>query len=55
MLFIVVISSKDTLREDRATGDPLEADKSNFLHPVLYYYRSPPSPGRLGDHLNSAN
>ena len=34
--------SNDVLREDRVTGDPIEADKSNFLHPVVYYYRQPP-------------
>jgi hypothetical protein len=27
------------------TGDPIEADKSNFLHPVIYYYRQPPGKG----------
>lgn len=35
--------SKDVLKEDRATGDPIEADISNFLHPVLYYYTRPPT------------
>ena len=25
--------------EDRATADIRTADKSNFLHPVLYYYK----------------
>ena len=34
---------KDTFRPDRATGDPLEAHRSNFVHPVLYYYPAPPS------------
>ena len=34
---------KDTFRADRAVGDPLEAHKSNFLHPVLYYYKKLPS------------
>lgn len=37
---------KDTFRTDRATGDPLEAHRSNFLHPVLYYYQRLPT-GRL--------
>jgi hypothetical protein len=35
--------SEDVLREDRAIGDPFQGDKSNFLHPVLYYYTSFPS------------
>ncbi|XP_045607554.2 FAD-dependent oxidoreductase domain-containing protein 2 isoform X2 [Procambarus clarkii] len=34
---------KDTFRADRATGDPLEAHRSNFLHPVFYYYRKLPT------------
>ena len=34
--------SKDVLSEDRVAGDPIRADKSNFLHPVVYYYRQPP-------------
>lgn len=34
---------KDTFRTDRATGDPLEAHRSNFLHPVLYYYKQLPT------------
>jgi len=33
--------SKDVLSEDRAIGDASSADKSNFLHPVLYYYKEP--------------
>lgn len=28
----------DPFREDRATGEAQQAHKSNFLHPVLYYY-----------------
>jgi len=32
----------DTFREDRASGDPSEAFRSNFLHPVLYYYKRLP-------------
>lgn len=32
------------LRANRATGDPLAADTSNFLHPVLYYYDKIPQP-----------
>jgi hypothetical protein len=34
---------KDVLREDRAIGDPFQGDRSNFLHPVLYYYHQFPS------------
>jgi len=37
--------SKDVLHEDRVHGAPEEADLSNFLHPVLYYYSTPPNPG----------
>ena len=40
---IMVLHSKDVLREDRATGDPFQGDRSNFLHPVLYYYHQFPS------------
>jgi len=29
----------DPFKEDRATGDAQEAHASNFLHPVLYYYK----------------
>lgn len=32
---------KDVLSEDRAIGDASSADKSNFLHPVFYYYSKP--------------
>ena len=38
---LVVYYSKDVLSEDRAIGDAASADKSNFLHPVLYYYKEP--------------
>lgn len=31
----------DPFREERATGDVKEAHLSNFLHPVLYYYKKP--------------
>ena len=34
---------KDTFRLDRATGEPVEAHKSNFLHPVFYYYKTLPT------------
>ncbi|KAK7111989.1 FAD-dependent oxidoreductase domain-containing protein 2-like [Littorina saxatilis] len=34
---------KDIFRYDRATGEPSEAHTSNFLHPVLYYYETPPT------------
>ncbi|XP_031575280.1 FAD-dependent oxidoreductase domain-containing protein 2-like [Actinia tenebrosa] len=33
---------KDTFRSDRATGEPSEAHLSNFLHPVFYFYKTPP-------------
>ncbi|ESO89058.1 hypothetical protein LOTGIDRAFT_228992 [Lottia gigantea] len=33
----------DIFRSDRATGDPSEAHQSNFLHPVLYYYKQLPT------------
>ena len=34
---------QDTFRWDRAISDPLHAEKSNFLHPVLYFYGHPPT------------
>ena len=34
---------KDVFREARATGHAHEAHRSNFLHPVLYYYKSLPT------------
>lgn len=34
-------AGKDTFHEDRANLDPAMAHTSNFLHPVLYYYRQP--------------
>ena len=40
-----IVYSKDVLREDRAIGEPLKADKSNFLHPVIYYYEDPTKGG----------
>lgn len=36
-------AGQDTFREDRAKSEPSEADLSNFLHPVLYYYKSLPT------------
>ncbi|KAK3737352.1 hypothetical protein RRG08_036756 [Elysia crispata] len=36
-------AGKDTFSEDRAKAEPFEADLSNFLHPVLYYYNTLPS------------
>ena len=39
----VAICRKDTFKPDRATGEPGEAHKSNFLHPVLYFYKNPPT------------
>ncbi|CAB3988191.1 FAD-dependent oxidoreductase domain-containing 2-like [Paramuricea clavata] len=34
-------AGRDTFHEDRATLDPSRAHISNFLHPVLYFYRQP--------------
>ena len=34
---------KDVFRYDRATGDAENADMSNFLHPVVYYYDTLPT------------
>ena len=31
----------DPFKEERATGEVMEAHLSNFLHPVLYYYKNP--------------
>eukprot|EP00794_Sanderia_malayensis_P008736 gene8736-9669_t len=31
----------DPFKEERATGEVVEAHMSNFLHPVLYYYKNP--------------
>ena len=42
LCFYVSHASNDVLREGRVNDDPIEADKSNFLHPVIYYYRQPP-------------
>ncbi|KAF4519833.1 hypothetical protein B566_EDAN006847 [Ephemera danica] len=43
---------KDTFRPDRATGDPLEAHRSNFLHPVFYFYpRLPSETSMIGSDL----
>jgi len=36
-------AGKDTFRPGRATGWASEAYKSNFLHPVLYFYKEPPT------------
>lgn len=36
-------AGKDIFRGNRATGEPSEAHKSNFLHPVFYYYQQPPT------------
>uniref|UniRef100_T1JNK9 FAD-dependent oxidoreductase domain-containing protein 2 n=1 Tax=Strigamia maritima TaxID=126957 RepID=T1JNK9_STRMM len=38
---------KDTFRPDRATGDPLEAHRSNFLHPVFYFYTKLPTEAEM--------
>ena len=34
---------KDIFFTSRATGEPAEAHKSNFLHPVFYYYSRLPT------------
>lgn len=36
---------KDVFRLDRVTSDPDEAHKSNFLHPVFYYFTELPKSG----------
>ena len=36
-------AGNDIFRGDRATGEPSEAHRSNFLHPVFYYYKSLPT------------
>lgn len=36
-------AGKDTFRRNRATGEPSDAHNSNFLHPVLYFYKEPPT------------
>lgn len=36
-------AGKDTFRPNRATGEPSDAHNSNFLHPVLYFYKEPPT------------
>jgi len=33
----------DVFNLERATGDPSDAHRSNFLHPVFYYYRTLPT------------
>ena len=42
-IFCAVGPGKDIFRETRATGEPVEGHKSNFLHPVLYYYKQLPT------------
>lgn len=36
-------AGKDTFRPNRATGEASDAHNSNFLHPVLYFYKEPPT------------
>ncbi|XP_015768238.1 PREDICTED: FAD-dependent oxidoreductase domain-containing protein 2-like [Acropora digitifera] len=36
-------AGKDTFHSERATGEPSDAHNSNFLHPVLYFYKEPPT------------
>ncbi|PIK47442.1 putative FAD-dependent oxidoreductase domain-containing protein 2 [Apostichopus japonicus] len=38
---------EDIFRSERATGDPQEAHVSNFLHPVLYYYKTLPTEDQM--------
>ncbi|KAK7087884.1 FAD-dependent oxidoreductase domain-containing protein 2-like [Littorina saxatilis] len=38
---------KDPLRKGRATQSASRAHRSNFLHPVLYYYKTPPTKKRM--------
>ena len=44
-LYYSLCYSKDVLRMDRFTANPLLADQSNFLHPVVYFWKNPPTPG----------
>lgn len=48
-LFVYLLSlySADVLRENRYVGNPVIADQSNFLHPVVYYWKNPPKPGNI--------
>lgn len=41
---------KDVFRENRAVGDPEKAHESNFLHPVYYHYKKPPTEEQM-NHL----
>jgi hypothetical protein len=34
---------KDVFNENRATSEPVDGHNSNFLHPVFYYYTTPPT------------
>lgn len=45
---------KDPFRIDRAAGDVLEAHLSNFLHPVLYYYKTPPDGNQTNIEANGS-
>ncbi|KAG7161775.1 FAD-dependent oxidoreductase domain-containing protein 2-like [Homarus americanus] len=38
---------KDTFKIGRAIGDPAEAHRSNFLHPVFYYYKKIPTESEM--------
>ena len=40
---------KDIFRDDRAVGRGSEAHRSNFLHPVFYYYDKLPTSEFNGD------
>lgn len=39
---LMKLIDKDVFRLDRVTSDPDEAHKSNFLHPVFYYFEELP-------------
>ena len=50
---VCVFVSHDVLRENRVMGDVDRADLSNFLHPVIYYYKEVPK-GKLYSFSSSA-
>jgi hypothetical protein len=45
----------DVFRIDRAVGDPWLAHRSNFLHPVLYYYDKLPTAAAMSGRRRSEN
>jgi len=46
-VYLLSLYSADVLRENRYVGNPVIADQSNFLHPVVYYWKNPPKPGNV--------